>query len=242
MLNGDGSMVEALAGFVHRLQETIFSRRRESDAGRVLAAVIALHQEAQELSSKNIAEKANELDEESPTLNSEKVGWLTRRLGFNKDKGGSSRRRVILWDQERVERLVKQYGLETPISQERTSEPFGPFETASDGAKGFSEPEKPFGEPFEREFVSEAKGSESPKGFVGESENEVSKALGMSIEKAIAVWTSEGKPIIHLGPGENCFGLEKLLSHRDINERHLIAVKKWLEEKAGKHEENANPL
>jgi hypothetical protein len=242
MLNGDSSMIEALAGFVHRLQESIFSRRRESDAGRVLTAIIALHEEEQELSSKNIAEKANELEEEAPVLNSEKVGWLTRRLGFAKDKGGSSRRRVILWNQERVERLIKQYGLEVSLSPEKTSEPFEPFGTASEEAKGFTGDQKPFGEPFERESVSEAKGSESPKGFVEESENEVTKALGMSVEKAIAVWTAEGKPIIHLGPGENCFGLEKLLSHRDINERYLIAVRNWLVEKVGKHEENANPV
>jgi hypothetical protein len=57
MLNGDSSMVEVLAGFVHHLQETIFSRRRESEAGRVLAAIIALHKDDEELSSKNIAEK-----------------------------------------------------------------------------------------------------------------------------------------------------------------------------------------
>ena len=40
-----------------------------------------------------------------------------------------------------------------------------------------------------------------------------------------------GKPIINLGPGENCFGLDKLLSHRDINERHLEAVREWLKER-----------
>ena len=52
----------------------------------------------------------------------------------------------------------------------------------------------------------------------------------MSIKEALAVWTAEGKPVIHLGPGENCFGLEKLLSHRNINERHLTAIKSWLEQ------------
>jgi len=51
----------------------------------------------------------------------------------------------------------------------------------------------------------------------------------MSIGEAIAVWSAEGKPVINLGPGENCFGLDKLLSHRDINERHLAAIREWLE-------------
>ncbi len=273
MLNGDHSMAEALAGFVHRLQETLFSRRRESDTGRALAAIIALHGEDKELSSKNIAYKANEMDEEAPILNSEKVGWLTRRLGFSKDKGGSSRRRVICWDQERVEKLVRQYGLklDVPVSQEKPSEPFGPFETASggakgsgetgpvaakpfgleqgkpfglasDGTKGSEEPEKPFAKPFEREPVSEAKGSEGSKGFPGEKDNDVSKALGMSVEEAIGVWTSEGKPVINLGPGENCFGLETLLSNRNINERHIAAIKAWLAGRTGKHEEKENSL
>jgi len=272
MLNGDSPMVEALAGFVHRLQETLFSRRRESDAGRVLAAIVALHEEDQELSSKNIAEKANELDEEASPLNSEKVGWLTRRLGFNKEKGGSSRRRVICWNQERIESLVKQYGLklEVPLSPEKPSEPFGPFETASEQAKGSDEPsmeepkpfgseekpfasefqeprgsseqDEPFGKPFEREPVPEVKGSKGLKGFPDDMEIDISDALGMSRAEAVSVWTEAGKPIIHLGPGENCFGLDKLLSHRDINDRHLAVVKNWLEERKGKHEDKTNPL
>ena len=57
------------------------------------------------------------------------------------------------------------------------------------------------------------------------------KKLGMTVGQALSIWEEAGKPIIHLGPGENCFGLEKLLSHRDINERHLAAVREWLEER-----------
>ena len=51
----------------------------------------------------------------------------------------------------------------------------------------------------------------------------------MPVEKAIEVWRSEGAPVIHLGPGENCFGLEKLLSNSDIKREHLEAVRTWLE-------------
>ncbi len=244
MLNGDHSMADALAGFVHRLQETLLSRRRESDAGRALAAIVALHKEDKELSSKNISEKANEIDEEAPILNSEKVGWLTRRLGFSKDKGGSSRRRVIGWDQERVERLVKQYGLklDTPVSQEKPSNPFGPFETASVEAKGSPQAAEPFEKPFGCEPVSEAKGSEGSKGFSEDKENDVSKALGMSVDEAIAAWTAEGKPVVNLGPSENCFDLEQLLGNRGINERHITAIKAWLAGRIGKNEEKENAL
>ncbi|MDV2988783.1 MAG: DUF3854 domain-containing protein [Dehalogenimonas sp.] len=194
MLNGDHAMAEALGGFVHRLQESLYTRRRESDAGRVLAAMIELHQEKHELSLKNIAVRADAMDEESPTLNPEKAGWLTRRLGFQKDKGSTTRRRVVCWDQVRVESLVKQYGLrlEPPVSGEKPFIPFEPFETASDSAKGFTDPGKPFGKttdkstdlasnrvkgvetaekPFEKPFNREPKrgpkGLKGSKGFVG---------------------------------------------------------------------------
>ncbi|MBM3301216.1 MAG: DUF3854 domain-containing protein, partial [Deltaproteobacteria bacterium] len=49
MLNGDHSMVEALAGFVHRLQDSLYSRRQESNNGKVLAAIIELHVEGADL-------------------------------------------------------------------------------------------------------------------------------------------------------------------------------------------------
>ncbi len=53
----------------------------------------------------------------------------------------------------------------------------------------------------------------------------------MSVTEAIASWATAGKPVIHLGPGENCFDLEKLLSNRDINDRHVTAIRQWLEER-----------
>jgi len=56
--------------------------------------------------------------------------------------------------------------------------------------------------------------------------------LGMSFEEALEIWTREGKPVIHLRPSENCFDLEKLLSHRDIKEEHLSAIRKWLDKMA----------
>jgi len=53
--------------------------------------------------------------------------------------------------------------------------------------------------------------------------------LGMPVEKAIEFWLSEGAPVIHLGPGENCLDLEKLLSNLNVKPEHLEAIKKWLE-------------
>ena len=53
---------EAITSFVHRLQDSLFLRRRESAPGRVLAALMELHEEGKELTSENVAKKANESD------------------------------------------------------------------------------------------------------------------------------------------------------------------------------------
>ena len=53
--------------------------------------------------------------------------------------------------------------------------------------------------------------------------------LGMPVEKAIEIWRSEGAPLIHLGAGENCHDLEKLLKSTNVKPEHLQAVKTWLD-------------
>jgi len=55
--------------------------------------------------------------------------------------------------------------------------------------------------------------------------------LGMSVEKTIEVWYREGAPVIQLGTSENCLDLSKLLSHPDVPEHHLEAVKAWLQKR-----------
>jgi putative DNA primase/helicase len=51
----------------------------------------------------------------------------------------------------------------------------------------------------------------------------------LSVQKAIDIWHSEGAPVIHLGPGENCFDLVELLSRSGISAEHLEAVRAWLQ-------------
>ena len=230
MLNGDGAMAEALAGFVHRLQESLFARRREGQAGRVLAAMIELHKEqAEELTSKSIADKANQMDEEAHLLTSEKVGWLTRRLGLQKARVAGSGRRIICWNDEKMRQLAALHGLGigessfqgTPSQPSHLSQP--DVEPACDGVRdGSGDDEKP-----SQGFEANCDGCDGSEGFWKDTEEK----LGISIGEAIAVWSAEGKPVINLGPGENCFDLEKLLSHRDINERHLAAIREWLEKR-----------
>ena len=55
--------------------------------------------------------------------------------------------------------------------------------------------------------------------------------LGMSVEKALEIWRSRGAPVIHLGPGENCLDLEKLLSRPNVKQQHLEAVRAWFEKR-----------
>jgi hypothetical protein len=57
--------------------------------------------------------------------------------------------------------------------------------------------------------------------------------LGMPDKKALEIWRSRGAPVIHLGPGENCLDLEKLLSNPNTPEKHLLAVKAWLDKQRG---------
>jgi hypothetical protein len=53
--------------------------------------------------------------------------------------------------------------------------------------------------------------------------------LDMTIDRVFQIWRSKGAPVINLGPGENCFDLEKLLSRPDVPEKHLLAIRRWLD-------------
>jgi len=229
MLNGDRSMIEALAGFVHRLQESLFSKRQESNAGRVLAAIIELHKLGEEISSKTIAEKANQMDEEAPPLLAEKIGWQTKKLGLEKTRIPGCGRRAICWDEEKMRHLAIRYGfsLDSSLSPGNPSQPSQPsrldVEPRCEGfGEGFSETEEP-----SQDFEAIRDSCDSCEGSWENTEEK----LGMDREGALALWTGEGKPVIHLGAGENCLDLEKLLNHRNINERHLAAVRDWLEKR-----------
>ena len=62
----------------------------------------------------------------------------------------------------------------------------------------------------------------------------VFQCLGMTTEKAIAIWDKRGRSVIHLGPGENCHDLAKLLEQKDIKSVHLSAIREWLEKHRGR--------
>ena len=69
---------------------------------------------------------------------------------------------------------------------------------------------------------------------ITDSHKRIVKALETSqdpapIPKALTIWRSEGASVIRLGPGENCERLDLLLSNPNTPERHLQAVRAWLE-------------
>ena len=235
MLNGDASMVHSLATFIHRLQERLFVRRRESAAGRVLVAIIELHSEGEELSAKSIAGRVSELDDEAPELTAQKVGRLTAKLGFEKRKDPASRRALICWDEERVARLVSVYGLHNlaTLSQQKTFECFETFAPAMEpdskvSSKDSTAPAETFAKTFALKATFEPKDTKVSKVSLEDREHELSQALGMSIYQALDVWTKAGRPVIHLGPSENCLDLERLLTNSDINPRHPPVIREWL--------------
>ncbi|MDD5501697.1 MAG: DUF3854 domain-containing protein, partial [Candidatus Omnitrophica bacterium] len=244
MLNGDGAMVEALAGFVHRLQDNLFYRRKESYEGKVLAALIELHEEEMELSAKNIAERISQSDEEAE-INSRKVGWLVKKLGFVKERVGKNRQRIIRWDQDRVIRLSQTYGLSLPPEETSKTSALSAADTERADNVGLSAEDCPQECPPLPEAGSTCEADEADKADIVDQDKETAFGVAepadgnesdpleaffnMTREQVISIWEEAGRPIIHLGPGENCFGLDKLLSHRDINERHLFAIKDWLE-------------
>lgn len=136
MVNDDSSMAEILRSFIHQQQDVLFSRRRESPAGRVLAAIIELHAEETALTADNIAQRVTELDDEID-INARKVGWLTRKLGFKKERSPGSGHRAACWDEQRVARLAATYGIGfhpsiSPEKNVKTSEMSQPASNSPD--------------------------------------------------------------------------------------------------------------
>jgi len=190
------------------------------------------------------------LDEEAPPLVAEKIGWQTKKLGLEKTRVPGCGRRVIIWDENKMKHLAIRYGLslDNSISSENPSQPSQPSRSGTEPrCEGFSEGVDENQEPSQvsvseslqiregfpgdkepsRDFEANCEGSDSCEGSIKDTEEKI----GMAVERVLEIWTAEGKPEINLGPGENCSDLEKMLNHRDINERHLAAVREWLEER-----------
>jgi len=123
LTDGDLQLAETVKDFIFQLQEQLKSARRESANGLVLKAIMDLKEADSELTIKAISNQAHEVDA-SHDLKPEKVGWITRRLKLPKGTS-SGGRRIIIWDDEKMEGLLQSYGL-TPYPPKKTSEPQAP--------------------------------------------------------------------------------------------------------------------
>jgi hypothetical protein len=214
----------------------------------VLAAIIELHAEGANLTSQNIAEHISQTDEEAADLSADKVGRVTKKLGFIKDRMGKERQRILRWDEERVKKLVSLYGLKlqpslSPPEVSQVSLVSAPDTKQADTINpdlAGCPPKCPPNSEASPDVTADTKDGADTI-FETADEDRVLLGLGMTVEQALSIWRAEGKPVVHLGPGENCLDLEKLLRNRDINERHIAAIKVCLEERIGKHEQE-NPL
>ena len=62
-----------------------------------------------------------------------------------------------------------------------------------------------------------------------ESDGRYHSILGMPVGEVLKIWETNGKPVIYLGPGESCPGIDKLLSKPGVQERHIKAIRQWLD-------------
>jgi len=115
LANSDEHLSDVLSSFIKRQQDSLYSRRRESAEGRVLLAIIQLHEEGAMLTGEAISVRVNELDEDD-TMTSRKAGWILRRLGFSKSRIPRDGRHLVVWNEELIASLASQYGISLPCS------------------------------------------------------------------------------------------------------------------------------
>ena len=116
----DKYLANVLSGFIQCQQAAIYSRRRDSDDGRVLAAIIQLHEEEIVLTGSAVSQRVNELDDDAE-MTSIRAGLIAKRLGFTKKRIPKDGRHVVIWDDELALRLASLYGIS--VSPDNPSHP-----------------------------------------------------------------------------------------------------------------------
>lgn len=128
----DQRLSATLSSFIQRQQESLISRRRESPEGRVLQAIIQLHDEGIVSTGSEISQRVNDLDDDAE-MTSIKAGLIAKRLGFTKRRLPGIGRHVVEWNEELALRLASQYGLSLPgsLSLDNSSQPSHLSQSAS---------------------------------------------------------------------------------------------------------------
>ncbi|MFA5401151.1 MAG: hypothetical protein WC359_11955 [Dehalococcoidia bacterium] len=115
LAGSDPYLSDMLTSFIRGQQESIYSRRRESGDGRVLAAIIQLHEEGAVLTGSAVSQRVKELDDDAE-MSAIKSGLIAKRLGFVKRRIPKDGRHIVIWDEEIAIRLAVQYGISPPSS------------------------------------------------------------------------------------------------------------------------------
>ena len=124
----DQYLADVLSGFIRRQQETIYSRRRETDEGRVLAAIIQLHEEEVVLTGSAVSQCVNELDDDAD-MTATRAGLIAKRLGFTKKRLPKDGRHVVVWDEELARSLASQYGIVVSPANPSPPSPVSPADS-----------------------------------------------------------------------------------------------------------------
>ena len=109
----DQRLSDTLSSFIKRQQESLLSRRRESADGRVLLAIMQLHEEGVISTGAEIALRVNELDDDAE-MTAIRAGLIAKRLGFMKHRLPGIGRHVVAWNEDLAIRLASQFGI--PLS------------------------------------------------------------------------------------------------------------------------------
>ncbi|MCX6006054.1 MAG: hypothetical protein NTZ34_02185, partial [Chloroflexi bacterium] len=120
----DQRLSDTLSSFIKRQQESLLVRRRESADGRVLLAIMQLHEEGIISTGAEIALRVNELDDDAD-MTAIRAGLIAKRLGFIKKRMSHDGRHMVAWDEDLAIRLASQFGIQLPssISPDNLSHP-----------------------------------------------------------------------------------------------------------------------
>ena len=234
---GDTAMETTLDEFITGMQEELEEDRRNSLPALVLEAVLSIREEGGELSAKEISDRLNQgdlvkehLDRLEQTISPRRVGAIIKSLGLKTRQDATSRRAIIQWDDHRIAVLCRRYGSSTPVNN--ASDP----STEADILRKHPSPQEVH--PSDASPPSDIKngkneGSEGCEGSFSGMRSQPNEhyelILEMPVNEVLKIWAAEGKPVIYLGPGENCFGIDKMLSEPGAQERHLQAIRVWLD-------------
>jgi hypothetical protein len=231
---GDTALEATLDEFITGMQAELNEDRRNSLPALVLEAILSIREEGGELSATAITERLNEgdlvkehLEHPERGISPRRVGAIVKSLGLRTRQATTSRRAIIQWDNHRIAILCRRYGFLIPQNNPSHASP----------EADILHQHPSHASPLPDMKSSESEGYEgceaSFPGIGNQAVDRYEAILGMPPEKAIEIWRSQGAPVIYLGPGENCFDLEELLSRADIKPKHLEAVRKWLEKRGG---------